>query len=85
MPILNTVNKGIFSFLGFEIAFFLYPYLQKKEKASYGMVMANTLSLLAFLLIVTISEKKEMDSKETGGRGNRLIIKVGITFWKLEV
>ncbi|MEH6945610.1 endospore germination permease [Bacillus sp. JJ634] len=51
VPILTTVKTAIFSFIGFEIAFFLYPFLQKKEKASMGVVIANTLSLLAFLMI----------------------------------
>jgi len=51
LPILTTVKTSIFSFLGFEIAFFLYPFLQKKEKASMGVVIANTLSLLAFLMV----------------------------------
>nr|WP_066399275.1 endospore germination permease [Cytobacillus eiseniae] len=50
-PILNTVKTSIFSFIGFEIAFFLYPFLQRKEKASMGIVIANTISLLAFLMI----------------------------------
>lgn len=51
MPILTTVKTTIFSFIGFEIIFFLYPFLQNKEKASMGVVIANTLSLLAFLMI----------------------------------
>ncbi|KKB35331.1 GerAB/ArcD/ProY family transporter [Bacillus thermotolerans] len=51
MPILTTVRAAIFSFIGFEIAFFLYPFLQKKEKASIGIVVANTLSLIMFLII----------------------------------
>ncbi|USK87231.1 GerAB/ArcD/ProY family transporter [Peribacillus asahii] len=50
-PILTTLKTAIFSFIGFEIVFFLYPFLQKKEKASMGVVIANTLSLLAFLMI----------------------------------
>jgi spore germination protein (amino acid permease) len=51
VPILTSVKTAIFSFIGFEIAFFLYPFLQKKEKASMGIVIANTLSLLAYLMI----------------------------------
>lgn len=51
VPIFTTVKIAIFSFIGFEIAFFLYPFLQKKEKASMGIVIANTLSLFAFLLV----------------------------------
>lgn len=50
-PIISGVNTAVFSFLGFEIAFFLFPFLQKKERASMGIVIANTLSLLAFLMI----------------------------------
>lgn len=55
LPILTTVKMAIFSFMGFEVAFFLYPYLEKKEKASIGMIMANTLTLSAFLFIVIVS------------------------------
>lgn len=50
-PIFKAVKTAIFSFIGFEIAFFLYPFLKKKEKASMGIVIANSLSLLAFLTI----------------------------------
>lgn len=52
MPIFSTMKTAVFSFLGFETVFFLYPYLDKKEKASLGVVIANTLSLLFFLIIV---------------------------------
>jgi spore germination protein (amino acid permease) len=51
MPVLTTVKTTIFSFVGFEIAFFLYPFLQKKEKASMGIVIANTITLFAFLMV----------------------------------
>ncbi|WP_338452896.1 endospore germination permease [Niallia oryzisoli] len=51
IPIFASIKMAIFSFIGFEIAFFLYPYLQKKEQASIGIVIANTLSLLVFLVI----------------------------------
>jgi spore germination protein (amino acid permease) len=50
MPILSNVKSSIFSFIGFEIIFFIYPFLEKKEKASLGVVIANTLSLFAFLI-----------------------------------
>ncbi|WP_436371707.1 GerAB/ArcD/ProY family transporter [Cytobacillus sp. BC1816] len=51
VPIFTAVKTAILSFVGFEIAFFLYPYLQKKDKASLGIVVANTLSLLMYLMI----------------------------------
>lgn len=50
-PVFSAVKMCIFTFTGFEIAFFLYPFLQKKEKASLGIVIANTLSMLAFMMV----------------------------------
>ena len=50
-PIFNSLTSAIFPFIGFEIAFFLYPFLHKKENASIGIVIANTLTMLAFLII----------------------------------
>lgn len=55
LPILTTVKTAIFSFIGFEITFFLYPFLIKKEKALMGVVIANTLSLFAFLIITIVA------------------------------
>jgi spore germination protein (amino acid permease) len=54
-PILTAAKTTIFSFLGFEIAFFLYPFLQKKQKASIGIVIANTLTLAVFLLVTIVA------------------------------
>ncbi len=51
MPVLSAVKMTSFSFIGFELAFFLYPFLQNKEKASMGIAIANTLSLLAYLIV----------------------------------
>ncbi|WP_241661627.1 GerAB/ArcD/ProY family transporter [Bacillus wiedmannii] len=52
-PLINTLST-IMSFLGFEITFFLYPFLQKKKLASRGILIANSLTLL-FLLFITLS------------------------------
>ena len=52
-PILTAVPTTIFAYLGFDIAFFLYPFLQKKQYAVHGMVIANTLTML-FYLFTTI-------------------------------
>ncbi|MEH7252781.1 endospore germination permease [Neobacillus niacini] len=54
IPIFTAVKLTIFSFIGFEIAFFLYPSLQKKQKASAGLVIANTLTLLILLTITIV-------------------------------
>lgn len=53
-PIFTTVKVTIFSFTGFEIAFFLYPSLREKQKASLGMIIANTLTLLVLLTITIV-------------------------------
>ncbi|MGE6345845.1 GerAB/ArcD/ProY family transporter [Bacillus mycoides] len=52
-PVFMAVPTTIFAYLGFDIAFFLYPFLQKKQYAVHGMVIANTLTML-FYLFATI-------------------------------
>ncbi|GIO05309.1 germination protein [Brevibacillus reuszeri] len=54
-PIIIAAKSTILSFLGFELAFFLYPFLQKKQYASLGIVIANTLSLGVFLSVTIFS------------------------------
>lgn len=54
-PVLLATKTTILSFLGFELAFFLYPFLQKKQHATIGIVVANTLSLLVFLSVTLFS------------------------------
>ena len=54
-PILTAAKTTIFSFLGFEIAFFLYPFLQEKQKASIGIVIANSLTLAVFLIVIIVA------------------------------
>lgn len=54
-PIFSGIKTVAFSFLGFEIAFFLYPYLEKKEKAFLGVVIANSISLFSMLLLTIIA------------------------------
>lgn len=53
-PVLEAVEKAIYSYLGFEIALFLYPYLDKKEYAMRGVIIANILSILAFTIVTII-------------------------------
>lgn len=50
-PIFTAINTTIFTFVGFEIAFFLYPFLKNKQTASLGIVIANTISMFAFLSV----------------------------------
>ncbi|MFD3449390.1 endospore germination permease [Microbacteriaceae bacterium 4G12] len=53
-PVLMTVQSTVFSFLGFEVAFFLYPFLQKKQHAVLGITIANTLTMLFYLFTTLI-------------------------------
>ncbi|WP_010676820.1 GerAB/ArcD/ProY family transporter [Bacillus timonensis] len=54
-PVIKTVKITIITYVGFDIAFFLYPYLQKKEFASLGIVIANTITMFAYLLITLVA------------------------------
>ena len=53
-PILTAVPTTVFTYLGFDIAFFLYPFLQKKQYAVHGIVIANTLSMLFYLFATLV-------------------------------
>ncbi|OOR16705.1 GerAB/ArcD/ProY family transporter [Bacillus mycoides] len=53
-PVFSAVPSTIFSFIGFEIAFFLYPFLQKKQYATQGIIIANTLTFIFYLFTILI-------------------------------
>lgn len=52
MPILQGVQTVLLSFIGFEIAYMLYPYLQNKAFAVKGVLIGNSLSLGLYLFIL---------------------------------
>ncbi|MBM7563192.1 GerAB/ArcD/ProY family transporter [Paenibacillus sacheonensis] len=54
MPVIRTINTTIISFLGFESVFFLYPHLDNKKNASWGVLAANTYTLLIYLFLTLI-------------------------------
>jgi spore germination protein (amino acid permease) len=54
MPVFQGVNTTIYSLLGFEITFFLYPFLQNKQMAARGIIVANTLTILVYLSVTLI-------------------------------
>ncbi|MET3195584.1 endospore germination permease [Bacillus sp. OAE603] len=49
IPIFKTIPVTIMSFLGLESIYFLYPYLDKKEKAMSGVIIANLLTTGIYL------------------------------------
>jgi spore germination protein (amino acid permease) len=53
-PVFSAVPSTVFSFLGFEVAFFLYPFLQKKQHAVLGITIANTLTMLLYLFLTLV-------------------------------
>lgn len=55
IPIFQTVRTTILAFLGFEIAFFLYPYLEKKSSASLGIIIANSITFFIYILFTLLA------------------------------
>jgi spore germination protein (amino acid permease) len=51
LPVLHGVSPAIVSFVGFEIALILYPYLKNKQAAAKGIVIGNGITLLVYLQI----------------------------------
>ncbi|MMZ54179.1 Spore germination protein B2 [compost metagenome] len=51
LPILHAVPLTIISFVGFEMAWILYPYLKNKQAAAKGIIIANGITLLVYLQI----------------------------------
>lgn len=52
--ILETSLSTVVSFLGFETAFFLHPFLQKKKSASTGIIIANLLTMAVYLGVTLV-------------------------------
>ncbi|KZE75910.1 spore gernimation protein [Paenibacillus elgii] len=50
-PVLEGTPEMVFTFLGFEMTFVLYPFLQNKNRAAFGVIAGNTLALLVYLLM----------------------------------
>ncbi|WP_018758887.1 GerAB/ArcD/ProY family transporter [Paenibacillus terrigena] len=54
MPILSATRLTILSYLGFEITFILYPFLMNKKKAVSAVIVANTLTMLFYILTTLV-------------------------------
>ncbi|OCT10931.1 hypothetical protein A8709_04295 [Paenibacillus pectinilyticus] len=55
LPILDSAKSTVLSFLGFELAFILYPFLKDKKSAAKGIVIANSLTMLVYLTTTLVS------------------------------
>lgn len=54
LPVLSSLRFMIFPMLGMVLAFFLYPHLEKKEKAASAIIWSNTASCTVYLAITII-------------------------------
>ncbi|MXQ52187.1 GerAB/ArcD/ProY family transporter [Shimazuella alba] len=55
LPILKSTPVTALSFLGFEMAFVLYPRLQNKKKAFKGILLANTMTAIVLIMVTVLS------------------------------
>lgn len=53
-PVIRGLPATSLSFLGFETLFVLYPFLQKKQYAVRGFMIANGLTGLLYLLVIVV-------------------------------
>lgn len=54
-PVLVAVQKTVVPFIGFELAFILYPFLKNKKSAFKGIIIANTLTFLLYMYVIIIT------------------------------
>ncbi|MGE6504042.1 GerAB/ArcD/ProY family transporter [Bacillus wiedmannii] len=54
-PVVKGLKETITPFAGLEVAYFIYPYLQQKEKAIKGIVIANTVTMFFYLYVTIFS------------------------------
>jgi spore germination protein (amino acid permease) len=54
VPVLQAVKDTIYPTLGITAAFVFYPYLKHKEKATMGILLANTLTTAAYMFFTLI-------------------------------
>ncbi|PGH79728.1 spore gernimation protein XA [Bacillus thuringiensis] len=53
-PIIIAVKDCFTPYAGLEMAYFIYPYLQKKEKAMLGILIANTGTMILYVFITVL-------------------------------
>ncbi|WP_129688196.1 GerAB/ArcD/ProY family transporter [Gottfriedia acidiceleris] len=54
LPIFKAIPTTTSSFLGIEIIFIIYPYLDQKEKALKGVLVANSLTTFVYVYVSII-------------------------------
>ncbi|MEC3557561.1 GerAB/ArcD/ProY family transporter, partial [Bacillus thuringiensis] len=54
-PIVKATKETITPYAGLEIAYYIYPFLQKKQKAIKGLLIANTGTMFFYLYVTILS------------------------------
>ncbi|EOP91868.1 spore germination protein (amino acid permease) [Bacillus cereus HuB4-4] len=54
-PIVKATKETITPYAGLEITYFIYPFLQKKDKAVKGIILANTYTMFFYLYVTILS------------------------------
>ncbi|WP_336771486.1 endospore germination permease [Bacillus bombysepticus] len=54
-PIIKATKETITPYAGLEITYFIYPFLQKKDKAIKGIIIANTYTMFFYLYVTILS------------------------------
>ncbi|NQX68048.1 endospore germination permease [Paenibacillus alba] len=54
LPVFSAAEAALLSFSGIGVTLILYPFLLHKRQAAMGVILSNTMSMLAFLLMTLI-------------------------------
>ena len=54
LPVVHAVPTTVYSYIGFETAFILYPHLSDKKRAVRGIVLGNTLTMVIYFLVIIV-------------------------------
>ncbi|PEC71932.1 spore gernimation protein XA, partial [Bacillus thuringiensis] len=54
-PIVKATKETITPYAGLEIAYYIYPFLQKKQQAIKGLLIANTGTMFFYLYVTILS------------------------------
>ncbi|MCD9025351.1 GerAB/ArcD/ProY family transporter [Cohnella silvisoli] len=54
MPVVKGLESTIYSIAGLEITMIVYPFLKNKQSAMLGIVIANSITILAYIYVTII-------------------------------
>ncbi|MCR8644694.1 spore germination protein [Paenibacillus sp. N1-5-1-14] len=54
MPVIKGIVPTVYSFLGYEVVYFVYPHLKQKELAIKGVLIASTLTMMIYVFVTLV-------------------------------